>query len=175
MLCEKCQQRAATVLITKIVNGHKTETRLCEVCAQQENAFAVHLEPKMVLHNIFADLFNSAYGGLDQPKVSSAYGAKCPGCAFTDAHFAKIGKLGCDKCYHTFEEKIDPLLRRIHGTNKHTGKVPFRTGGTLKIRKGIDSLKLELQQAVKHEEYEKAAELRDKIRELEKKLHEGEK
>ena len=169
MLCERCQDKPATVLITKIVNGDKNETRLCEDCAQEENvALALQLEPKMMLHNIFADFFNSPHLGIGHRKMPAHIRAKCEQCGFTDNDFAKTGKLGCDKCYDYFQSKIEPLLKRIHGTDRHTGKVPMRTGETLTAKRKIEGLKAELQQAIQSEEYERAAELRDRVKELQK-------
>lgn len=173
MICEKCQERPATVLITKIVNGKKTEARLCEVCVQQENNFAIQLDPKMVLQNFFADFFNSSYPGIEPLKFAKDSRVDCEKCGFSHKHFSKIGKLGCSECYDTFGEQIDPLLKRIHGTVRHTGKIPQRAGGDLKLKHEIERLKAELHQAIKKEEYEKAAELRDQIKMIELKVKGG--
>ena len=78
--------------------------------------------------------------------------------------------LGCSNCYIEFENRLEPILRRIHGNIVHNGKVPKRTGGTLRIRKEIEEYKEEMQRAVDNEEFERAAELRDKIKELENML-----
>jgi protein arginine kinase activator len=58
----------------------------------------------------------------------------------------------------------------VQGTTQHTGKVPKRAGGKLTVKREIEKLKAELHQAVQEEAYEKAAELRDRIRALEDKL-----
>lgn len=171
MLCEKCQQRQATVHMTKIVNGNKTEANLCEVCAQGENAATgLGLEPKWILHNVFADLFNQPHTGNQAFNVGKVKPVQCEHCGFTDVQFSNIGKLGCPKCYEAFENKLDSVLRRVHGNSRHTGKIPKRSGGTLGIRKEIEELKQKLQEAVKREEYELAATIRDKIRGLENQL-----
>jgi protein arginine kinase activator len=67
-------------------------------------------------------------------------------------------------------DKLDPLFRRIHGNTQHIGKVPERTGSQLKIRKELEQLKSALQRYVASEEFEKAAEMRDRIRMLEQKM-----
>jgi len=168
MICEKCQKRPAAVHVTKIINGKKTETNLCDICAQEDSA--AFGEPKWMLHNIFADLFNQPVAGSPSIPQKREGTVRCEHCGFTDAQFAQVGKLGCPKCYEVFENKLEPVLRRIHGNPGHTGKIPKRTGGTIGLRKQIEELKLELKAAVGREEYEKAAEIRDKIRSLEKKL-----
>ncbi len=170
MLCEKCQKKPATVHLTKIVNGTKTETNLCEVCAHAENTLGFVLKPDWMLQNIFADLFNQSIAGNQALSDTGAKPIRCEQCGFTETQFSKVGKLGCPKCYTVFENKLDPVLRRIHGNSGHTGKIPKRTGGTIFLRKEIEALKRQLQTAVEREEYERAAEIRDKIRGLENKI-----
>lgn len=156
--------------MTQIINGHKTETDLCEVCAQQNNAIGFGFEPKWILQNIFADLFNQPHTGSQQIDPVRPKPIQCEFCGFTDTQFSRVGKLGCPRCYETFADKLDPVLRRIHGNPRHTGKIPRRTGGHLGVRKEIEELKQRLQEAVGREEYEIAAQIRDKIRDLENQL-----
>lgn len=170
MLCEKCQKRPATVYMTKIINGEKTESNLCEDCARENQDFNFGFDPKFMLQNIFADFFNDAHTGGVPLKSSGRQPLHCDNCGFTENHFARLGRLGCSKCYDVFESRLDPLLRRVHGNNRHTGKVPERTGDTLLARKELDNLRQALQQAVVKEEYEEAARLRDDIRKLEEQL-----
>ncbi|MDT3699903.1 MAG: UvrB/UvrC motif-containing protein [Thermincola sp.] len=171
MKCDRCQQRPATVHMTQIINGAKTETNLCEVCAQEDTGINFGHEPKWLLQNIFADLFNQQpLAGHQAVPNTRIKPAQCESCGFTDSQFSRVGKLGCPQCYQVFENKLDQVLRRVHGNPRHSGKIPKRTGGTLGIRKEIEKLKLDLQEAVSREEYEKAAEIRDKIRSLENEI-----
>ncbi len=154
--------------MTKIINGNKTETNLCEVCAQEENS--IGMGPNWMLQNIVAELFNQSISGSPQVQVTRSKPIQCEQCGFTDVNFSQVGKLGCPKCYEVFEQKLDPVLRRVHGFPTHTGKIPQRTGGSIGLRRQIEELRQELQKAVTREEYEKAAEIRDKIRGLENQL-----
>lgn len=81
--------------------------------------------------------------------------------------FRKTGKLGCTNCYKLFKENLAPILRRLHGNAEHTGKVPAKISGCIKNSNEIEKLKNELTDAIDREEYEKAAQLRDRIRGLE--------
>ena len=94
----------------------------------------------------------------------------CPNCGMSYRDFQQTGKIGCSVCYATFRRQLEPLLRRIHGSSTHSGKIPHRTGGTLETKHTIEKLRRTLKECVAQEEYEKAAELRDKIRLLEKEL-----
>lgn len=173
MMCEECHVRPATIHITKIVNNEKVQMHLCEVCAKQK-----HLGFPMGF-SIFgigdfgdADfsmgkLLSSFFEPVGEQFDNISTGVKCEGCGLTFDDFIQTGRFGCSKCYTTFKEQINPLLRRIHGKTYHVGKVPRRTGGQLRIKHEIDRLKAELQEAVNAEEYERAAVIRDKIKQLE--------
>ena len=80
--------------------------------------------------------------------------------------FLRKGRLGCGECYTAFRTKLERPLKQIHGTSEHLGKVPSRMGGTLKRDRQISSLEKELNEAVMKQDFEKAAEIRDKIKEI---------
>jgi protein arginine kinase activator len=91
----------------------------------------------------------------------------CPGCGLSYKNIREKGKMGCGLCYQTFREYIIPLLERIHGKAHHSGKVPEKGKGQDERIKKIYDLRRKLEDAVRKEDYERAAELRDEIRELE--------
>lgn len=78
--------------------------------------------------------------------------------------------MGCGQCYETFADQLGPLLRKVHSATEHTGKTPKRAAGPLKLKREIQALRRELQAAVAEEDFERAAQLRDRIRELETKV-----
>ncbi|ATW27072.1 UvrB/UvrC motif-containing protein [Candidatus Formimonas warabiya] len=168
MLCDKCKQRPATVHFTKIVNNEKYEQHLCDECAKGVPHFGFGGDPNFSLNKFLAHLLTNdpALSGLGLTYKTE----RCENCGLTYSQFSQGGKLGCSNCYHVFREKLDPLLRRIHSSEYHKGKVPERTGGKLKLLKEMESLKNELGVLVSREEFEKAAEVRDKIKDLEKKM-----
>ncbi len=79
--------------------------------------------------------------------------------------------LGCANDYQVFEKDLTPLLQRAHeGMTHHVGKVPARRGGTgVPVKRQVDLTRLrkELTKAVESEDYERAAKLRDQIRQAE--------
>ena len=98
---------------------------------------------------------------------------KCPQCGQKYSHFAQTGKLGCEKCYETFEQHLEPLLKRVHGSQVHKGKYPKRAGGSIRLKRELENLKLHLQELVVKEEFEEAAKVRDQIREIEGNISNG--
>jgi protein arginine kinase activator len=173
MICERCGQRPATVHLTEIVNGEKNESHLCEVCAgemhQHGYGFAV---PPIQLHHFLASLLNHSAAEGKKQQVSSS-GRVCEKCGATEEQIANQGLLGCGDCYPFFADRVQPLLKKIHGSIGHTGKVPERTGGRARLTKEIGVLKNNLREAVEREDFEKAAQLRDRIHLLENNLRDG--
>ena len=58
-------------------------------------------------------------------------------------------------------------MKQIHTNSSHTGKIPSKSGEKLKKKRVYEELKLNLQKAVANEDYETAAKLHKKIREME--------
>lgn len=169
MDCQKCQQRPANVHITQIVNGEKQETHLCEQCAQ---AMKVNLGfPQFPLNNL-TNLFGflTMTPGTDNTPIIED---KCPSCQSPFRKIGELGYVGCSECYQHFSSQLEPVLRKIHGSGEHHGKIPSRMGTSFILRKEADELKTALKQAVEREEYEEAARIRDQIKALEEKIARG--
>lgn len=172
MLCNECQKRVAKVHLTCIINDEQSVQHLCEQCAQEKGDFHFDAHPPFSIHNLLTGLMH-----LDaQPSAHVVgYSAKiqCENCGLTYAQFGQIGRFGCSHCYQTFSERLLPLMRRIHGSMQHVGKVPARAGGVFWLRRNIEEMREELQSLVEREAFEQAAQLRDKIRQLEAKVQNG--
>jgi protein arginine kinase activator len=99
-------------------------------------------------------------------KPSEISDKKCPTCGMQFSDFSKTGRLGCGNCYLTFRSQLNGLLRKIHGSTQHRGKVPFTPGDVMKPLREERKLQEELRKAVEEEDFEKAAKLRDRIKAL---------
>ena len=172
MICDECGKNKATVHLTEIVNEQITKVNLCEVCAKEKGS-------DVEQHFGIADLL-SALSDAGQKETGEAIPPsknKCTFCGMTYEDFKKVGRLGCSECYNTFKQSLLPLLKRIHGSNQHLGKSPDpvlvkEQKVSSKLQTDLETVRLELQKAVKKEEFEEAAALRDKIKFLEKKIKE---
>lgn len=100
---------------------------------------------------------------------------KCPMCGIDYAGFQNTGKLGCVKCFEAFKPELMTVIKKVQGNVKHEGKFPVKFGATLSKTKEIDKLKVEIEKAIKEEEYEMAATIRDKIKALKLELENEEK
>lgn len=171
MECSECQKRPATLHFTQIVNGQKTEIKVCEVCAKKKG-YMTDSDDAYSLHDLLTGLFNFGTSNIDLQNniFAEVKELQCSQCNITFDDFQKIGKFGCASCYSSFKSKLDSIFRRVHiGNTKHMGKIPKRAGGKLHIKKELALYREKLQQLIANEEFEQAAIVRDQIKQLEKK------
>lgn len=171
MLCDECQKEPACVHITKIINQQKIEKHLCEQCAQKSGeiigkGISNIFGSKFSVHDFLKEMFDYAV----QDNAPQTLEPVCSECGLSYSEFCQSGKFGCSGCYQAFSGQLEPLIKRIHGTAAHTGKVPKRSGRRLGVEQQIKHLRQELEQHVAREEYEQAAKLRDEIKALERQL-----
>jgi protein arginine kinase activator len=160
MECNICKKNPATVHITQVVGNHKVEVHMCAGCAAAKGI------PEAKGFSL-ADL-QVGLGAGDE--LAAEPGVRCPVCGFTQADFKKTGRLGCSACWETFEAGLVTLLRAMHKSDRHVGKVPSKAAHTLVITEQIKELSADLERAVRDEKYEDAAQIRDRIRQLESQL-----
>ena len=171
MLCQSCRKRPATVKVTTIINNQKRETHLCEACAREHQGADLGIGPEFSLQSLLTGLLKHEMAPWAPSTTSRpTEELKCKECGLTYQEFAHTGLLGCKECYHQFKEKLEPLVRRIHGANQHQGKLPKRAGKSLRAQRELTSLRQEMQRLVQQEQFEEAAELRDRIKQLEQNL-----
>lgn len=160
MLCQNCGRNDATTHIKRIVDGESTELHLCSSCAQ---------------HLGYVGLFGGFGGGIGSllsrffPEAalpSGTEGERCPGCGASFEEIVRTGTMGCAECYDTFYDRLKPSLSRIHGRATHVGKTGASTDARTERRAELRRLEEERNEAVLSEDYERAAVLRDRIREL---------
>ncbi|HAI51996.1 MAG: UvrB/UvrC motif-containing protein [Limnochordia bacterium] len=168
MLCDKCGQNEATVKFVQIENNKKTELHLCRDCAQGYTSFSPGFDLQQLLSSLFQSL------SLGQKTAPAVAAKKCPTCGRTLGDIQQTGRLGCSSCYEVFREELSPVLRRLHGSGSHTGKVPARAFPRVHATRQMEELRKRLDECVRLEKYEEAARLRDELRLLEKELAGGE-
>ncbi|MHC4660704.1 MAG: UvrB/UvrC motif-containing protein [Planctomycetota bacterium] len=161
MLCENCKKNIATVHLTEIVDDVKKEVHLCEECANDKG-----LSFKKQQFSL-QELLGSIIAQEAKTSETADPTASCLECGMTFADFQSKGRLGCPNDYVTFKKTLVPLLEKIHGNAQHFGKVPSRADRGLATEKERMELKQKLAEAVKRENYELAADLRDRISKLE--------
>ena len=173
MQCDICGKKKATVHLTEIVDQQMSEMHLCEECARQKS---VQMEQQFGLADLLAGLadMGSKTGAPSKEAVTAAKTAAltCAKCGMSYDDFRKFGRLGCGHCYISFKEQLDALLKKIHGSNHHLGKMIAKSKKAAPLLKNkkddLSTLRQDLQEAIHSEDFEKAALIRDKIRDMEK-------
>lgn len=163
MLCESCGKKEAYLHFTKIINGQVEEEHLCEDCMAKAHDFS--FENPFSMNKLFTGLIENI-----QESQFTSVDLYCPCCGLSYETFKKEGKFGCSQCYEVFKNKLDPLIRGLHGHNNHRGKIPSTAGEKSFLKREEDDLRGQLESAVKREEFERAAVIRDRLRELKEKL-----
>lgn len=164
MKCNICGIREAAVHLTEVINDKVTKLHLCEQCARTKS-------DEMQSHFGLTDLLSGLMDfepAIGEGQIEDEIRIKCHVCGMTYYDFQKTGKLGCGECYETFSKGLSELLRKIHGSDRHAGKIPLAGKKTFGLGEKLKQLKSELEELVRAEEFEKAALTRDKIKELEK-------
>jgi len=160
MKCDVCKEAEATVHLTQIVSGAMQKVDLCEPCAK---AKGVSDPASFSLADMFLGLGHSEGSATGDASTE----VKCPHCGMNQSDFKKSGRLGCSQCYQTFSEGLAPLLKSIHKGEQHVGKVPPGHAQDAVTAEQMKILRRDLEHAVKSENFEVAADLRDKIKKLE--------
>ena len=189
MLCDNCRKEEATVRYLENINGEKRELHLCEKCSKK-----LGIEDKMQIHmglefpSLFGGIFEELLKPDFMPLFNEIKDIKCESCGISFDDIVNEGKLGCPKCYETFEDRLDPILKRIQGTNKHVGRLGKIGENKINIKDDnekenknenknksenkektkLEKLEENLKQAIKEERYEDAAKYRDEIKKLTK-------
>ena len=165
MLCQVCKQREATIHLTEITNGVRNEMHICQICAAEQG---IAVKSQMPINELLSNLLSS------QPSESELIDPaekklSCPECGFELDDFGKKALMGCPGDYELFKKTLMPLITKAHdGNDCHCGKKPTKVPAEDKNRIKLTEMNKQLAEAVKTENYELAARLRDKITELEK-------
>ena len=172
MLCQKCKKNNATIHYRENINGKVTEYSLCADCAAElerdgvikfENPFSDFMRDGIF---DFSSMLPSFFTSLNHA-LGSGESKRCPVCGSTFSDIARTGHIGCPQCYETFADELAATVNQLHGTSKPQGRIPKRFGEKQNREAEINSLKEEQKKAIEAQEFEKAAELRDKIKALE--------
>jgi protein arginine kinase activator len=168
MLCDMCKENPATVHFVKVVNGTKQELNICEKCASKsQQGFGMGADIKMDAPFTFQNILSGLVDYINKSSQNvRTMEASCPKCGMSYSEFKQSGLMGCSQCYESFGPAILPVIKRVQGNVEHIGKIPLKAGKEIMGKKRLSELKEQLQRAILGEEYEKAAEIRDKIREL---------
>jgi protein arginine kinase activator len=168
MSCDQCREREAVIHLTQIVNEQVTTLHLCEKCAAEKGVESPGSAVKTPLGSFLA-----AMGKQTEQPTTARSADTCARCGASFQDFRESGRLGCPDCYRAFESPLRDLLRRLHGSTHHLGEryvereAPAPVTAEPPVRQQAADLREQLRLAVETENFELAAELRDRLRVVE--------
>lgn len=163
--CEICQMHPASIEIKLQDDGKQRLIKICKDCAEFKGYLKKDDETNLAAFFKKASL--NILGPEDSENIKNFDELECSECGLTFNEFQNSGLLGCANCYTVFGEELNTLLRRIHGSSKHVGSRPHPMRVIAK-KPDLTALKRELHEAIEHENFERAADYRDLIRDLER-------
>ena len=188
MLCDNCGKREANVRYSENINGRRKELNLCEECSKKLGISHMDFSIPIDFSSFFGEFMEDFATPEFMPLLNEIKAFKCNNCGSTFEEIANTGKLGCGNCYDVFEERLDPIIRRMQGANRHVGRVGKVIDSKIdekitnqsiqkekkpnplennKKEEQLQKLQEQLKQAIKEEKYEEAAKIRDEIKRIE--------
>ncbi len=183
MLCENCKEREANVRYSENINGVKKEMHLCEECSRKlgitsQMDFSM---PSLDIPSFFGSFLEDFSTPEFMPLLNEIRQLTCESCGSTFEDIINSGRYGCANCYDVFEDRMDPILKKLQGSNRHNGRIGKISDNSIKfdnknqktknqdIEKDtketkIEKLQEDLKKAIKEERYEDAAKIRDEIK-----------
>jgi protein arginine kinase activator len=170
MLCQDCKKRQAEVHFTQIVNNQKITLALCKECAAARGFHSPLDNVPFPLAEILSGLVGQEAGEAGK-ETDPADDLTCEKCGLTFSKFTRQGRFGCGDCYAAFRPRLEGIMRKIHGASLHRGRHPDLAkveGGEAEALpiKEEERLETELQKAISDEDFERAAEIRDMLKDL---------
>lgn len=181
MLCQNCGRNEANVKYTEVINGEKTELVLCEKCNKELGIDKTDFNMSIDFSSFFGGILGDYNSQTFPELIAKQEELKCDFCSMTYDEFMQGSKFGCNHCYDTFSNRIDSILKTIHGDNVYLGRKievnkgkkseksapieeKIETNNNQRKISEAEELQERLKQAVKEERYEDAAKIRDEIK-----------
>jgi protein arginine kinase activator len=166
--CSQCK-KCICIVYKEIENGNIDVSHMCEQCP-------------ILKKKLHGEEVSSA--GLKW--AAGKQGLSCMSCGTSLDTFRLGTHLGCNECYTIFEQliietlktedlipkKMKDVLKKNKHCQLHVGKTPHEEL-TPMVSTQMTDLNEALSEAVKKENYEQAASLRDQIKELKEKVDDG--
>ena len=189
-MCQNCGENEANVRYTQIINGVKKQINVCDKCARKLGIGSLSFNMPIHFSDFLGDFFDDYDTDL-LPSFVKETNSLCKNCGETYDDFIKTGLLGCPEDYEIFESRLDPILKKLQGNNRHVGrrsnnysskvdeinkeiigdKNSIKTNKTkseVSNEEKLEKLQDDLKVAIKEERYEDAAKIRDEINKLKK-------
>ncbi|MDL2263706.1 UvrB/UvrC motif-containing protein [Synergistaceae bacterium OttesenSCG-928-I11] len=185
MICSNCGKREVEVLIKQVINQEVHNLNLCRVCAEQMG-FISPDTPSITISFSLSDAepvkAKKKKNVSRQRREEQENALTCSGCGMIYGTFRETGLLGCAECYESFRFPLGAYLQEVQGAESHWGGMSemfsdivlsddspvmnIRAARNVERNSEVERIRSEIEEAVANEEYERAAELRDRLKPL---------
>ena len=142
MLCDNCGKREANIRYTENINGKIKEMHLCEECSKK---LGIMNKMDFNISTNFPSFFGSFLEDFEElnsmPIFNELKEKVCDSCNTSFEDIINTGKLGCPNCYDVFSDRLDPILKRLQGANRHVGRKAEKLNNDNKMSKNSDDEK----------------------------------
>lgn len=163
MLCDMCRKNDAIIYIEQTNRLGTKKVNLCRDCAVSCGISPESQEIDKEIGSIFKQILR------DRKEQLLKNDRACPVCGRLRSEIVLSGKLGCPECYSIFKTEVFEYLKAKKVPGRYTGSMPRRLAGFRSLLTDRALAREKLDEAVKREDYEKAAFYRDYLRAIEKK------
>lgn len=163
MVCDLCKKNEAVIFLESISKNGKRKINLCTACAMSRGIQApVSTQNAQNLAAVFKE--------IEEKEAALDINSKrlCPVCGKSLFYILKTGMAGCPECYEVFKQDILENLKAQGITGPYSGSMPSRLSGFRNSLTDRADLQAKLDEAVRSENYEKAAVYRDFLKALER-------
>lgn len=151
MKCEKCNDRQANFFYSSTINGQTTQRHLCSECARQEGfGDTLDWNPEAMIDDFWRSWYNPM-GMIDG--------------FFTNYRGNALG--GVNRAPMMTLPLVDSSIsggQDAAEAERSAKNIPDDAGEAFRSKRELNALRHRLEQAIKAEDFEKAIELRDRIR-----------
>ncbi len=172
MKCSFCNSEDAVIHINEYSNEGIRKINLCINCAIKNGLNLSLNDINKIFLNLAKNIFNNKdiQKKLDSNRKDYKFSLVCPDCNTKIYDLSEDLRVGCPTCFNVFENIIDIIIFQKNNSLNYLGKLPLELKVYKNDRLKLSQLKNQLKKHIKHEEYDKAAIIRDKIKDLKKKI-----
>lgn len=180
MKCDRCNQCDAVASVTKVDENGVPETinlGNCEECCHELRFLNIQSNISLDIQEVLSEL-------IEQEAAKNTIGTKivitstsiqefdpeCISCGLKFSQYKKTLMLGCQYCYESFHDELEPRLKKYHRVTSHLGAATLEASEAFELMSEIRELKTQQEEAAEMEDFKLAAELRKHIQQLEEKL-----
>lgn len=171
MKCYICGKQMATLHIEEIIGENTYQLHVCKECASKNDIFERYIELNCQNMESKTSFMEIKTKKLSPKKNNKLYtNVICKNCGYCISEFYDVHMLSCPSCYENFKPYLKKIVNKIHGAKKHIGKTPNKKKNVIEKENQKINLENKLNELIKLEEYEKAALIRDNIKNLEEEI-----